>query len=548
MSTTTRAGSPVRWPTATRASSWIASSVWPCRPINSPMSSSSGSGPMTSTYIVPSSNAGSTVAAMPIRSSSPSRNSVAISACSSRSSSLTSPSGLTRERTTTMASWAPTPNTPDRGSCTTWTSASCSLRPSSPRAASSASSTLGALLRISSTAVASGPCSFGVGPGLVGTGAGRGAGPPLGHGWFGGPGLPGARLRGRPASELSLLLGALHHRGHEPLLVGLLRLRLRVLGQLLGRRPALEHEVLLTDLPRVRGRPIQDEPGGEEDAEDAEDDRHHLEERLLLGRSAWGAGLLHLALLEERGPEHQHREHVVGDPVDDVAPAVDAICQVLTRRALVGERRIGVARVDGRAEQVHAQEGGAGGRSGERGVQALDLVLRRDRLPCRVARGDRLGDLRRHRLVEAAIGGDMDRMLRPPQHRVHRDQDRELQQHRPAARERVDPVLLVELHDLFLLTLLVPLVLPLDLLDLRLHDLHVLHRPDLLDAERQQDQADHDGEQDDRDAVVRDEVVDLRDHPAEGVEQRLPRGERDHRRGSACMTVSYSAARHGAGT
>src|SRR5215216_204810 len=329
MSTTTRAGSPVRWPTATRASSWIASSVWPCRPINRPMSSSSGSGPMTSTYIVPSSNAGSTVAVMPIRSSMPSRNSVAISACSSRSSSLTSPSGLARGRTTTMASWAPTPNTPDRGSWTTWTSASCSVRPSSPRAASTASSTLGAFLRISSTAVASGPGLLRVRSRLVGTGPGRAADPPLGRGWFGVPELPAARLGGRVASELSLLLGALHHRGHEPLLLGLLGLGLGVLGQLLGRRAALEHEVLLADLPPVRGRPVQDEAGGEEDAEDAEDDRHHLEERLLLVRRAGRGGLLHLALLEERGPEHQHREHVVGDPVDNVAPAIDGIRQVL---------------------------------------------------------------------------------------------------------------------------------------------------------------------------------------------------------------------------
>src|SRR4249919_292362 len=546
MSTTTRAGSPVRWPTATRASSWIASSVWPCRPINRPMSSSSGSGPITSTYIVPSSSAGSTVAVMPIRSSMPSRNSVAISACSSRSSWLRSPSGLTRERTTTMACWEPTPNTPDRGSWTTWTSASCSLRPSSPRAASMASSTLGALLRISSTAVASGPWSLRVGPRLVGIGPGRAAGPSLGRGWFGVPGLLAARLRGRAASDLSLLLGALHHRGHGPLLLGLLRLRLRVLGQLLGRRPALEHEVLLTDLPPVRRRPVQDETGREEDAEDAEQHRHHLEERLLLGRGAGRAGLLHLSLLVERGPEHQHREHVVGDPIDDVAPAVDGVRQVLPRGTLGSERRIGVTSVDGRAEQIHAQEGGARGRPRE--VEGLDLRLRGDRLAVGIAGGQRLGDLLRHGRVQAAVGGDVDRMLRPPQHRVHRDQDRELQQHRPAPRERVDPVVLVELHDLFLLTLLVPLVLALDLLDLRLHDLHVLHRPDLLDPEREQDQPDHDGEQDDGHPVVRDELVDLGDHPAESAEQRLPRGERDHRPGSACMTASYLVGRLGVGT
>ncbi len=114
-----------------------------------------------------------------------------------------------------------------------------------------------------------------------------------------------------------------------------------------------------------------------------------------------------------------------------------------------------------------------------------------------------------------AVGRDVDRVLRPAQHRVHRDEDRELQQHGPAPGERVDPVLLVELHDLFLLTLLVALELLLDLLDLRLHDLHVLHRADLLDPEREQDQPDHDGEQDDGHAVVRDELVDLGDHPAE---------------------------------
>src|SRR4029453_2030565 len=333
MSTTTRAGSPVRWPTATRASSWMASSVWPWRPINRPMSSSSGSGPMTSTYMVPSSRAGSTVAVMPIRSSMPSRNSVAISACSSRSSSLRSPSGLTRERTTTMASWAPTPNTPERGSWTTWTSTSCSVRPSSPRAASTASSTLGALLRISSTSVASGPGSLRVGPRLGGAGPGGAVGPSLGCGWLGGSGLLGARLGCPPGSELSLLLRALHHRGHEALLLGLLRLGLRGLGQLLGRRPAFEHEVLLTDLPSVGGRPVQDEAGREEDAEDAEHDRHDLEKRLLLGRGARRAGLLHLALLVEGRRKHQRGEHVVGDPVDHLAPAVDGVGEVLPRLA-----------------------------------------------------------------------------------------------------------------------------------------------------------------------------------------------------------------------
>jgi hypothetical protein len=133
------------------------------------------------------------------------------------------------------------------------------------------------------------------------------------------------------------------------------------------------------------------------------------------------------------------------------------------------------------------------------------------------------------------------RVLGEPQHRVHRDQDRELEQDRPTPRERVDAVLAVQLHDLFLLLLLVLLVLLLDLLHLRLDDLHVLHRANLLDAEGEQHEADHDRQDDDRHPVVGDQLVDLGDDPPEAVEQGLPRCEGDHEEGLSeeCVTGSY---------
>ena len=70
------------------------------------------------------------------------------------------------------------------------------------------------------------------------------------------------------------------------------------------------------------------------------------------------------------------------------------------------------------------------------------------------------------------------------QDEVERDEDRELEEERQAGRGRVDVVVPVELHQLFVPLLLVVLVALLDRLHLRHVRLHRLHRVDLLDRER----------------------------------------------------------------
>src|SRR3990170_2377944 len=296
MSTTTRERIPNLCPTTTRASSWRASSVCPCRPISNPMSSSSGSSPRTSTYIVPSSRPGSTLAMIPMRLSRPSRNSAATSPCSSSSSSESS-SRRRLGRTITTASWDPMPSRPWRGSWTTWTSTSCSPKPSSPRAASIACSTLGALLRISSIVASLLRLGTGPGPRCAGLAPAASGLAPAASGLA--PSAARLACTARPTTPL--LLHPFHHARQEALLPRLALVVGRG-GKGLGRRPGLEHEVLLSDLPRVRRCPVQDQTGREEDPEDAEHDRHHLQQRLLLlRRRPWRTGFLHLPPLEE-GP------------------------------------------------------------------------------------------------------------------------------------------------------------------------------------------------------------------------------------------------------
>ena len=84
---------------------------------------------------------------------------------------------------------------------------------------------------------------------------------------------------------------------------------------------------------------------------------------------------------------------------------------------------------------------------------------------------------------------------------------------RQARPERVDLVLLVELHHLLVVALLVVLVLLLELLDLRRELLQRLHRLELLERQRDQQRAHRDRQRDDRHAPARpDGVVEEHDH------------------------------------
>src|SRR6266540_2413987 len=332
----TRHRSPVLWLTTTRVSSWTASRVWPWRPMRRPMSSSSSSASpaTTSRYIDPWSTRGCTSAMNPIRASRPSRNSAPISACSSRSSSDAS-SRRARSRTRTTASWDPTPPNPSLGSWRICTVTSCSVAPSSARATSIASSTLGALPSISSTVASrTGPLGGWCPPGVRSR-----LGP-----------FTGLVRRSLPA--LPLVRNPIHEGRHEALPT---LLAIRASGELLRRRSCPEHEVLLADLPEVRGRPVDNQPGRKKESEDPEEDGHDPEQGLLLrGRRSRRAGLLHLALLKVRRAEHQDHEEVVGDPGGGPAPAVDGVHNRFpVDLAVVNQLGLRVARLSGRAQEVH---------------------------------------------------------------------------------------------------------------------------------------------------------------------------------------------------
>ncbi len=93
------------------------------------------------------------------------------------------------------------------------------------------------------------------------------------------------------------------------------------------------------------------------------------------------------------------------------------------------------------------------------------------------------------------------------EHIVERVEDRNLDEHRKAAAQRVHLVRAVELHGLALQALRVALVLRAKRIDLRLERLHGLHRGHALHGEREQDHLRDHSQQDDRDAIVRDEAV-----------------------------------------
>ena len=131
-----------------------------------------------------------------------------------------------------------------------------------------------------------------------------------------------------------------------------------------------------------------------------------------------------------------------------------------------------------------------------RGQLARDVDDEEQRAPAVL---DRLGDVDEVEPVDrAAVDAAARRSSKCAQHVEERDEDRDLEDDRQARGGRVDLVLPVELHQLFVLALLVVLPLLLQRLHLRRVRLQVLHRVDLLDRDRdEQDPHDH-GEGDDR--------------------------------------------------
>ena len=105
------------------------------------------------------------------------------------------------------------------------------------------------------------------------------------------------------------------------------------------------------------------------------------------------------------------------------------------------------------------------------------------------------------------------------EHRVERDPHRELEHHRRAACEGVDPGAAEQgLHLLLLLDLVVPVLLA-DLLHLRLQLLHLAHGGVLLDRQRQEHRLDADREHDDRHAPhARQAVEPAQEHEHEAAD------------------------------
>ena len=87
-------------------------------------------------------------------------------------------------------------------------------------------------------------------------------------------------------------------------------------------------------------------------------------------------------------------------------------------------------------------------------------------------------------------------------------ENRDLGEHRQAPAHRVHLVFPVELECLLLQPLRVALVLVAERVYLRLQRLHRLHRPHALHGQRVEEHARHHGQQDDREAVVPDVLVD----------------------------------------
>ena len=94
------------------------------------------------------------------------------------------------------------------------------------------------------------------------------------------------------------------------------------------------------------------------------------------------------------------------------------------------------------------------------------------------------------------------------------DEDRQLDQGRNAAADRIDAVLLVQRERLLGLLLLVVLVFLLNLLEVRLKLLGPLGHEGLLAAERKHHELDQKGQQDDRDSPVAAVVAEESGNPS----------------------------------
>ena len=126
------------------------------------------------------------------------------------------------------------------------------------------------------------------------------------------------------------------------------------------------------------------------------------------------------------------------------------------------------------------------------------------------------------------------------QHEEQAHEDRQLEEQRQAAADRVDAVLAVQRHHLGLQLLVVALVLRLQLLQLGRDLLHAAHRAHLDDRERQDREPHDDGQGDDRPGPRQSrDVLDAEEQAVERVLERAENvGERHVHRGVTGSTGS----------
>ena len=119
--------------------------------------------------------------------------------------------------------------------------------------------------------------------------------------------------------------------------------------------------------------------------------------------------------------------------------------------------------------------------------------------------------------------------------RVHRDEQHELEHEGQAARRRVDASILVQRHRGFADLRAIALVATLQLLDLRLQELHPALRHRLAAEQRDHRRPDDQRQDDDRDRDVAGERVEERQHDEQDLEHRReePRGQADRVRARA---------------
>src|SRR3984893_6275369 len=243
---------------------------------------------------------------------------------------------------------------------------------------------------------------------------------------------------------------------------------------LVGVRDLAEDDLLLAHAPQVADEEVEGETRGKLEADDPEEHRHDLADHHHLRVAAGGLVPTGLTGLEISGQDHQRDEGVVRQ-----------------RRA----QTVGLRRLEG---EVHRQE-----------LEVMDVTG---------ARGHRLGRLAEG-VEELGVEGDvLERRAEGP---VEREEDGKLYNERKTTRERVDLVLLVELHHLFVELLAIVLELRLQPLHLRLHPLHRQHRLRLLGGQREEDQHHQDGEKDDRDPEVGDRRVEEGQKPPACLVERV---------------------------